>query len=224
MYVHSHTHTHTDLWLHVCVYLVEDQFAAASAQLCAVLMAVCMYKCVFVCVCVRSSYYIHTHNNVIYNNLLPLCSPLTTHAFYTFIYFIVFVFFYYMFLAYSVALRGSFVWWWQQQQRPRHRHRAHICCLLKQAVSACRMSLLVVTNANRVPLSQNVSHVPGLIQSWLARDPARHPHPHTLCVYACVLQYSFGFFGDRAEPSQPPCIFSLQLFRFPFGPSVLLLH
>lgn len=108
-----------------------------------------------------------------------------------------------MFLAYSVALRGSFVWWWQQQQRPRHRHRAHICCLLKQAVSACRMSLLVVTNANRVPLSQNVSHVPGLIQSWLARDPARHPHPHTLCVYACVLQYSFGFFGDRAEPSQP---------------------
>lgn len=91
MYVHSRTHTY--LWLHVCVYLVEDQFAAASAQLCAVLMAVCMYKCVFVCVCVRSSYYKHTHNNVIYNNLLPLCSPLATHAFYTFIYFIVFFFF-----------------------------------------------------------------------------------------------------------------------------------
>lgn len=179
MYVHRYIHTHTHT--HVYVYLVEDQFAAAaSAQLCAVLMAVCMYKCVYVCVCVRSSYYKHTHNNVIYNNLLPRCSPLTTHAFYTFIYFI--VFFYYMFLAYSVALRGSFVWWWQQQQRPRHRHRAHICCLLKQAVSACRMSLLVVTNANRVPLSQNVSHVPGLIQSWLAR----HPHPHTLCVCMCV--------------------------------------
>lgn len=47
------------------------------------------------------------------------------------------------------------------------------------------MSFLVVTNANRVPLSQNVSHVPGLIQSWLARDPAGHPHPHLLCMHVC---------------------------------------
>lgn len=161
----------------------------------------------YVCVC--STHYTH-RLNVIYK-LLPLCSPLPSHT--RLLYFYLFYCFLHVLGIFRCLARliCSVVAATATACHRLRRRRTHICCL----------SLLVVTNANRVPLFQNVSHVPGLIQS-------QAPTP-TPCLCVCCnkvlvslvtapVPYAYSLCCCSISHSDPVCSFCIcwSILRFVF--------